>query len=349
MARIVHASNFSRKAKGAFQHSVEHKINNGLIRNGHAVSTFSDREVARASTWLGHRAFAGRATNRAFIEFCHGVEPDLIVLGHADTITPETLAGLRRTLSGVRILQYNVDPVTEAPNVAVLKSKIEFVDATLISSAGEALRQFYRSDRLLGFLPNPVDFSIEVGRCHERSTLPFDLFYACGNENSIRHLCGIATTGKDVLAKIEVAVPNLRLRTPGARGEPNLRGGKYQRALESAAIGLNISKYNDVYLYSSDRIAQLTGNGMAVLIDRATGYQDLFGEGEFVYFRDFDEMIEKLRRLIAEPDYRQRVAAAGRSRYHELFNEQVVARYLVDVAFDRLDPAAYPWPTLHAF
>ena len=54
MARIVHASNFGRKAKGAFQHGVEHKITNGLIRNGHAVSNFSDRDVARAGTLLGH-------------------------------------------------------------------------------------------------------------------------------------------------------------------------------------------------------------------------------------------------------------------------------------------------------
>ena len=61
MVKIVHASNFSRKAKGAFQHSVEHKITNGLIRNGHAVSTFSDRDVARSGTLLGHRAFGGRA------------------------------------------------------------------------------------------------------------------------------------------------------------------------------------------------------------------------------------------------------------------------------------------------
>ena len=74
MARIVHASNFSRKLKGAFQHSVEHKINNGLIRNGHAVSIFSDRDVARASSWLGHRAFGGAGANRAFAEFCRGVE-----------------------------------------------------------------------------------------------------------------------------------------------------------------------------------------------------------------------------------------------------------------------------------
>jgi hypothetical protein len=40
MARILHVGNFSLKAKGAFQHSVEHKVSNGLIRNGHQVVNF---------------------------------------------------------------------------------------------------------------------------------------------------------------------------------------------------------------------------------------------------------------------------------------------------------------------
>jgi hypothetical protein len=51
--------------------------------------------------------------------------------------------------------------------------------------------------------------------------------------------------------------------------------------------------------------------------------------------------------LIAEPDYRQRVAAASRKRRHDLFNELAVARCLVDVAFVPLDPAAWPRSTLH--
>ena len=198
-------------------------------------------------------------------------------------------------------------------------------------------------------MPNPVDFSIEAGCCHERDDLPFDLFYACGNENTPANRLRRRNDQQSGPGGDRRPPARLRIVSPGARGEPNLRGGKYQRALESAAIGLNLSKRNDIYLYSSDRLAQLAGNGLAVLIDRATGYEDLFAEGEFVYFSTFDELAEKIGRLAGDPAYRRSVAAAGRRRYHALFNEQAVAAYLVDVAFDRLDPAAYPWPTLHAF
>jgi hypothetical protein len=349
MARIVHASNFSRKAKGAFQHSVEHKITNGLIRNGHAVATFSDRDVARAGTLLGHRAFGGPAANRAFRAFCRSVEPELIVLGHANTLTAATLEDLKRDLPGVRILQYNVDPLFEAQNVAAILSKVEVVDATLITSAGEALRPFYRPGKFLGFMPNPVDFSIERGRNDERRDLPYDLFYACGNENDRRFLCGQDWTSVDLIAHIAREAPELRILAPGVRGQPQLAGGAYQRALESAAIGLNVSKRNDVLLYSSDRVAHLAGNGLATLVDRATGYERLLAEGEFVYFSTIAELVGKLRTLAGDPAYRLSVAAAGRARYHALFNETVVAKYVVDVAFGRVDELTKLWPTEYVF
>jgi len=349
MARIVHASNFSRKPKGAFQHSVEHKISNGLIRNGHSVSYFADREVARAASLLGHRVFGVGAVNRAFRQFCLNVEPDLILFGHADTLSPATLAEIRRELPDARMLQYNVDPLFEPPNVAAILSKIDIVDATLITSAGEALRPFCKPGRIVGFMPNPVDFSIERGLNHERRDLPYDLFYACGNENDRRFVAGRFSTSTELVAQIARSLPRLKILSPGALGQPLLVGGKYQSALESAAVGLNVSKRNDVFLYSSDRLAQLAGNGLAVLVDRATGYERFIAEDEFVYFSTLDELLDKLDRLTGDPAYRQRIAAAGRARYHALFNERAVASYIVDVAFDRLDPQSVPWPSLHTF
>ena len=216
MARIVHAANFSRKAKGAFQHSVEHKISNGLIRNGHAVYNFSDRDVARSGTLLGHRAFGGRAANRAFAEFCRSIEPELILLGHANTLSAETLAELRRALPDLRILQYNVDPLFEAENVAAILSKIDVVDATLITSAGEALRPFYKPGRVLGFMPNPVDPSIETGRCHERAELAVRSFLRLRQSRAIPVSSrGRDWTSRDLIAKLRDALPRLRMLTPG--------------------------------------------------------------------------------------------------------------------------------------
>ncbi len=190
-------------------------------------------------------------------------------------------------------------------------------------------------------MPNPVDFSIESGRNHERRELPYDLFYACGNENDPRGLCGQDVTARELLALIERRAPGIRILSPGARGAPNIAGAKYQAALELAAVGLNLSRRNDVYLYSSDRLAHLTGNGLAVLMERSNGYEEFIPEGEFVYFASRRNDREAAPPGIGDTDSTASASQRRGGRATALFNEQTVAKYIVEVGvFGRFDPFA---------
>ncbi|MEJ0045931.1 MAG: hypothetical protein WDN04_07280 [Rhodospirillales bacterium] len=166
--RIIHAGNFGTRAKGAALNSIAPKLSRGLVRAGHAVVDFADREVARAATPFGGRALGTGAANRALARLALDVRPDLLLLGHADTIRPATVADLRRAMPAMRVLQWNVDPIFEAGNMARLREKLPVVDATLVSTAGNALVPLKRAGMLLGFLPNPVDFSVETGMAHTR-------------------------------------------------------------------------------------------------------------------------------------------------------------------------------------
>lgn len=347
MTRVLHVGNFSLLAKGAFQHSVSIKLSNGLIRNGHSVTNFSDRDVARASSLVGSHRLGRAGANAALRAVCRDIAPELLLLGHADTIDPATIAAIRTDLPRLRVLQWNVDPVFEADNVRRIRSKLEVVDATLVSTAGMALAPLRAPGKRLGFLPNPVDFSIETGHAHCRDALEFDVFYACGTPGRpLRTICGRDWNMDDFATALRTAVPGLRACLPGIHGAPHLTGARYQAALESAAIGLNLSRRADVLLYSSDRLAHMIGNGQAIVIERATGYDRLFADDELAFFTSLDELFQQVRRLIADPAQRKSVAAAGRRRYHALFNEQIVARYVHDVALDRFDAKDYPWPTL---
>jgi hypothetical protein len=347
--RILHAGNFGSRAKGAFLHSVAAKLSRGLIRASHHVVDFSDRDVARAATPFGARKLGVLGANRALTSLAHDMRPDLLLLGHADTIAAGTVATLRRAMPSLRVLQWNVDPVFEPGNLARLRAKLHVVDATLVSSAGEALAPLRRPGMRLGFLPNPVDFSVESGQAHLQRDLPFDLFYACGHPaRPLRSLCGLTTDMESLLASLIRAMPALRLRLAGLFGQPHVYGHAYQAALAETAIGLNVSRRNDVALYSSDRLAQMAGNGLAILMDRATGYDRLFGPSEMAFFATLDDLAAHTRALVADPALRCAMAAAGRARYHALFNETAVARYLVEVASDAHNPKSYAWPTLVA-
>jgi len=347
--RILHAGNFGSRAKGAFLHSVAAKLSRGLIRGGHHVVDFSDRDVARAATPFGSRKLGVIGANRALTQLAHEMRPDVLVLGHADTVWASTVAGLKRAMPALRVVQWNVDPIFEPGNLTRIRSKLAVVDATLVSSAGEALAPLRRPGMRLGFLPNPVDFSVETGKAHLREALPFDLFFACGHPaRPLRSLCGQAVHMERLLAMLARRVPGLRLRLAGLCGRPHVFGHAYQAALAETAVGLNVSRRNDVALYSSDRLAQMAGNGLAILIDRATGYDRLFSDEQMVFFGSLDELAAQTRRLVAEPAWRCEVATAGRARYHGLFNETAVARYLIEVACDAHDPKNYAWPTLAA-
>jgi hypothetical protein len=252
-------------------------------------------------------------------------------------------------LPALRVVQWNVDPVFEPDNIARIRSKLDVVDATLVSTAGEALAPLRRRGMMLGFLPNPVDFSIESARADLDADPPFDLFYACGHPRSPpRHLFGRDWDMDDFFRQLRGQVPGLRAFVAGIEGQPTIAGGPYQDALGRCAAGLNASRRQDWLLYSSDRLAHMVGNGLAVLMDRGSGYGTLFGEDQMLFFATMEELAAQIRRVMADGAWRQAVASAGRARYHALFNETVIARYVVDVAFDAHDPARYEWPTLLA-
>ncbi|MBC7636751.1 MAG: glycosyltransferase family 1 protein [Acetobacteraceae bacterium] len=340
---IVHVSSFPFGLRPAFQHSVGVKLSNGLIRNGHLVLNFSDRDVARARSIFGSRRFGRRPANDALITFCNFHRPDVILLGHADVIAPETLARLRGVLPGVRIAQYNVDPLFEPDNIGRLTSKFGVVDASFVTTAGPAMRALRAGGNQVAFMANPMDASIERGRCDLVDALPHDLFYACGNPGRpLRHVCGRDWDMDDFVAMLGARLPGLRLLLGGVGGRPHLTGAAYQSALETAAIGLNISRRPDSYLYSSDRIAQMIGNGQVVMMERATGYGDIFGDDEMVFFTTLDELVDQASRLAADPARRRAIATAGRARYHALFNEQAVAADLLNILLHDADPDRIP-------
>lgn len=345
--KIVHVANFGLQPKTMFQHGFCSKITNGLIRNGHVVCLFSSRDVAREASIFNNHKFGGvNAANKALLEYCDYIQPDVLLLGHADVIKPKTLVMIRRNLPAIKILQWSADALFVAANVTHLCSKFDVVDATLVTTAGEPLRQLAKQTHSkVAFFPNIVDFSVENGRNHEKE-LPFDLFYSCAAPAGPRYTCGEYWLPEQIIQRLEGDIPGVRLLLAGLRGSSRLVGAEYQSALESAAIGLNLSARNDHPLYSSDRLAHLCGNGLAILMDRATGYDQLFSDDEFAFYSSIDELVDKTRRLIMDVSYRQGLAKAGRSRYHELFNEKIVSNYMLEVACGTLEPTNYPWPTL---
>lgn len=352
--RIIHVSNFGFKPRKVYLHSTAAKLSNGWARAGHHVINFSDRDFVRWRSPMGIKTIGRAAVNHMLLKLCRDMRPDIVAFGHADTITPATIAAIRDCLPAVRMMQWNMDwcvpPGQAVPgdssaddNLQRILSKRDVLDATFITSAGSILSTIATPNHIAAFMPNPVDRSIEVGRNFERDDLPHHIFFASNAEDERRFHCGRWHSMGELCREIETRIPAARCAFHGLNGKPKVFGPDYEQALCNSGIGLNISRRNDIYLYSSDRLAHMIGNGMTVCIDRATGYDDLFSDEEMVFYTSEEELIENLQRLCADDTKRQRIGHAGWNRYYAMFDCAIIAQYIIDVLNGRADRAAYPW------
>jgi hypothetical protein len=326
-------------------HSLVATLSNGFIRNGHRVLHFSDRDAALANAPFRARKLGRGAANAALLQLCRNAVPDVLLLGQADIITPSTVADIKSAVPGIRIGQWNNDGLFEEDNVRRILSKFSVVDLTFVTTGRKALTGIAGLDRdKVSFFPIPVDFSVQRGRSDLVEHPAFDLLYACGHPSRPpRNIFGRDWSMDQFMRELLKRTPNARPLLAGLLGQPQLHGAQYQSALESLAMGLNISRRSDHYLYTSDRIAQLAGNGVVVMIEHGTGYEDLFSPEEMVFFTSLDQLGEQINKLVAEPRLRMRIASQGRLRYHSRFNERVVAEFMLDVVTGRKAPDYFPW------
>jgi hypothetical protein len=350
--RILHVANFTVERRTSY-YSVSFKLTNGLVRAGHNVVNLNDREVARAATPLGSRAFGVGAANRKLLRLADALRPDLVLFGHADIIRPETLATMRTRLPDARFAQWNVDQITLSDNVRRIRSKLDLVDHTFVTTAGEELAKLGRDGHPVAYMPNPVDPSIERSRAFDfpREALHADIFFASSTGAAPRHHCGIETTADATARLITEGVPGIRTDFPGLGETPLKYGTAYEGVLESTAMALNLSRRNDTYLYSSDRIAQLMGSGLLTFIDRATGFDLFFREDEAGFYGTEAELVDKIRFYYQHDNVRREVASAGWARYHRLFDSSRVARFMLAAIYGEMDAPAFDWrsPDLLAF
>lgn len=348
--RILHASHTHLKSLGARNYFLPVRINNGFIRNNHEVFWFSDRDVARYSSWLHSRKTGVGACNRKFIEVCRNFEPEVIALSSADIIHPETLAEARRLLPNVAIFQYYIDPLFDASNFRNVRSKAEVVDRTFVTTAGSVLARVAGSGSRAAFIPNPVDASIDRHRCHERSDQPHDVFFA-GSITPWLHPDDLRGRAHDL---IRDRLPEARRAFYGLAGTPPRFGAAFMHALGEAKIGLNFSQRNlaaqsgpggELYLYSSDRIGLYQGNGLLVFSTRAFDLSTLYGEEAIVEVATADEFIDKLRFYLEHDDERRKVARAGYELGHREFNERLVSQYMIEATLGVPFSHPYRWPT----
>lgn len=335
--KVIHAGNFSLRRYGAVYYCVERKLSNGFVRNGDFVYDLSDRDTARMESLLRSKKFGRKGLNRALLQLVDQLQPDLLLLGHTELFEEDTLLQARNLAPQMRIAQWNVDPIWGKAIDQHLRQRLPNIDLFLCTTAGSWLDPWRGLGAKIHYLPNPVDPSVETLSNHRQESFEHDLVY-CGHDYK-------DAPRQKFIEQLKERCDDspIRFVNRGNLGQPSVFGHHYIDTLGSAAMGLNFSRSNEMPYYSSDRIAQLTGNGLLTFTQETPGLRDLYSDQEMVFFNDLEDLLEKLEHYRTHDEERKRIAAAGHARAHASYNSQRIARFITEKVFDRPLSEDYEW------
>ena len=107
-------------------------------------------------------------------------------------------------------------------------------------------------------------------------------------------------------------------------------GNEFLDKISNCSMGLNLSRGKPIKYYSSDRIAQLMGNGLLTFIDQKTKFND-FSKNEIVFYKDVEDLSYKLNKYKKDTKERRRIAKNGKKHYFKYFNSTIIADFIIIV------------------
>ncbi len=327
--KILHVTNFNERHNGRLFYNTGKRINNGLIRLNHSVLEFSDRDIVSYYRSLND-INGSKRLNKKLIEVISNYVPDIIILGHADLIKKETLNFIKKNYPNIRIAQWFLDRMDTQwiSNKKRFLDKIDLMDASFCTTEPKSLN--LPSKYNVFYIPNPVDESFEKLENYKNKSFNNDVFFAMSH--GVHR--GVLKKGKfdqreNFINKLISVTPNIRFDLYGMNGVQPVWADNYLLAISQSKIGLNLSQGKPAEFYSSDRFAQLIGNGLLVMIDEKTKIGSFFNKDEIVLYKNINDLSSKIIKFSNDNKLRCKIAKKGRDKYFKFFNSTIVADFII--------------------
>lgn len=323
--RIVHACNFHYNKSGDKFDTMDARIHHGLIENGHYVYPFPVHDIGRQMSWTNSKRFGAAKANASLIETCRKVCPDILLLGHTQSISREVLQTIRSNHPDIKIAQWFCDWFysQRAFKFQFIYDRLDLLDAFFATTAGDKLESFNQKGCRAAFIPNPVHPAIEKYRAFESREHDYDIVF-------------IGTDRKDperreTLLEIESKLGGkFRLGIFGSLDRPGIYGHEKDRVLARSKAALNLTRLPEpMKWYSSDRIASLMGNGLLTCTRAEADLHEIYGSDAMLYYRDTDDLIQQLEESLNSGKWKQ-IAQTGWQRVHDQFSTKKITEFMID-------------------
>ena len=111
-------------------------------------------------------------------------------------------------------------------------------------------------------------------------------------------------------------------------------GDQFINKISNSKMGLNLSRGEPIKHYSSDRLAQLIGNGLLTFIDKKTCYHDFFSDKEMIFYTNLNDLTEKIQKYKKNKYERKKIAKNGKKKYFKYFNSNIVSQFIINKTFE---------------
>ena len=327
--KIIHITNFNERFDGRLHFNTGKKISSGLIKLGHNVLNISDRDIIQQSKSI-FDLDGSKSLNAKIIKNHTNFEADIIILGHADAINIDTINTLKK-INNVKICQWFLDPIIPGgpdyyKNFQRISKIANMIDATFLTTSPDCISPKLHNAY---FIPNPTDESFETMEVYNNKPSK-DLFFAMSHGVHRGILKKYKFDERETfLNSLINKSKNIVFDFYGLKNIQPVWGSKFLEKLSDCSMALNLSRGPSIKYYSSDRIAQLMGNGVLTFIDRKTKLNEIINSNEAVFYKDINDLIKKIYFFKNNPCKRIKIAKNGKKASLERFNSKVVANYII--------------------
>lgn len=328
--KIVHCANFSESKFGQVFYSIDRKISNGLIRNGHFVYDFSYREIARNATFFKRKKLGAKKMNEKLLDTMHNMQADLLLLGHSELVYTHTLKRIKESFPHIKIAMWWVDWLKDVDTIV---NRLPYLDVIFTTTGvSESTKVIKGTKTTVVYFPNMCDKSIDTYKAFKGKTV-YDIFYAGRYDNE----------RKDLVNKLKTLSTRYKVGLFGLDKASILLGSKYIATIGESKVAINYSRKNNISLYSSDRIIQLIANGTLVFTPKVPDFEKLFTSKEVIYFDDLDDLEDKLNYYLLNENARIKIAKEGYNKAHSLYDSKTVTKFMIETIFNIAYSKRYGW------
>tara|TARA_B110001450_G_scaffold255248_1_gene282321 strand:+ start:304 stop:2403 length:2100 start_codon:yes stop_codon:yes gene_type:complete len=337
--KVLHISNFNeRNNQRLFNISIASKITNGLIRNKCDVVNFSYRN------YLSQKVFP--KLDKDILEITKNYKPDLILLGHNNVLKLDTLEALKESETKIG-LWYEDHIVNYGPNwqanLSLIEKNHELIDNYFITTHPSVIKTSIDKKKI-SYLPIPVDKNIETLKIYENKHRYKDLFFALSHGVNFGGLRRETNDEREAfLKKLLNSSDNINFHILGINKDKPKWNYDFYKEMMICKMSLNLSRGKPLKYATSNRIASYMGNGILTFINEKVKFQELFSNDEMVFYKNENDLIEKIIDLKDDLSKINKISKNGKKRYFEIFNNQIISDSIISKTLNISPKYNYAW------